>query len=142
MKKARFTETQIIGILKEADAGIPVKEICRSHGISDATYYNWKSKYGGMSASDLKRLKEMERELSQLKRMYAGMAMENRALKDLTEKKTLGPPEKRGAVIYLVAEHQLSVRQSCRCVGLSRAAFYAPPQDRDGDVEIRTGLEK
>jgi putative transposase len=87
MKKARFTETQIIGILKEADAGMAVKEICRSHGISDATYYNWKSKYGGMSASDLKRLKEMERELSQLKRMYADMAMENRALKDLIEKK-------------------------------------------------------
>jgi putative transposase len=87
MKKARFTETQIIGILKEADAGIQVKEICRTHGISDATYYNWKSKYGGMSASDLKRLKEMERELSQLKRMYADMAMENRALKDLIEKK-------------------------------------------------------
>jgi putative transposase len=87
MKKARFTETQIIGILKEADAGTLVKEICRTHGISDATYYNWKSKYGGMSASDLKRLKEMERELSQLKRMYADMAMENRALKDLIEKK-------------------------------------------------------
>ena len=87
MKKARFTEIQIIGILKEADAGTPVKEICRTHGISDATYYNWKSKYGGMSASDLKRLKEMERELSQLKRMYADMAMENRALKDLIEKK-------------------------------------------------------
>ena len=87
MKKARFTETQIIGILKEADAGITVKEICRTHGISDATYYNWKSRYGGMSASDLKRLKEMERELSQLKRMYADMAMENRALKDLIEKK-------------------------------------------------------
>lgn len=87
MKKARFTETQIIGILKEADAGKSVKEICRKHGISDATYYNWKSKYGGMSASDLKRLKEMERELSQLKRMYADMALENRALRDLIEKK-------------------------------------------------------
>ncbi len=87
MKKTRFTETQIIGILKEADAGMSVKEICRRHGISDATYYNWKSRYGGMSASDLKRLKEMERELSQLKRMYADMAMENRALRDLIEKK-------------------------------------------------------
>jgi len=87
MKKTRFTETQIINILKETDAGIPVKEICRKHGISDATYYNWKSKYGGMSASDLKRLKEMERELSQLKRMYADVSLENRALKDLIEKK-------------------------------------------------------
>jgi putative transposase len=87
MKKSRFTETQIITILKEADAGVLVKDICRKHGISDATYYNWKSKYGGMSASDLKRLKAMERELSQLKRMYADMALENRALKDLIEKK-------------------------------------------------------
>jgi len=87
MKKSRFTETQIVAILNEADAGMPVKEICRKHGISDATYYNWKSKYGGMSASDLKRMKEMEHELSQLKRMYADMALENRALKDLIEKK-------------------------------------------------------
>ena len=87
MKKTRFTETQIIGILKEADAGSPVQEICRRHGISDATYYKWKSKYGGMSASDLKRLKEMEHELAQLKRMYADMALENRALRDLSEKK-------------------------------------------------------
>jgi putative transposase len=87
MKKTRFTENQIIAILKEGEAGIQVKEICRTHGISDATYYNWRSKYGGMSASDLKRLKETEQELSQLKRMYADMALENRALKDLIEKK-------------------------------------------------------
>jgi len=87
MKKTRFTETQIISILKEADAGVPVKDICRQHGISDATYYNWKSKYGGMEASDLKRMKEVEAELSKLKRMYADLAMENRALKDLIEKK-------------------------------------------------------
>ncbi|SEA29402.1 putative transposase [Desulfuromusa kysingii] len=87
MKKTRFTENQIIAILKEGEAGIQVKEICRTHGISDATYYNWRSKYGGMSASDLKRLKETEQELSQLKRMYADIALENRALKDLIEKK-------------------------------------------------------
>ena len=87
MKKSRFTETQIVSILKEADAGRSVKEICRKHGISDATYYNWKSKYGGMKASDLKRMKELEAELSRLKRMYADLALENHALKDLIEKK-------------------------------------------------------
>jgi len=73
--------------LKEADSGIKVAALCRKHGISDATYYNWKAKNGGMSASDLKRMKEMEAELSQLKRMYADMALENRAMKDLIEKK-------------------------------------------------------
>ena len=82
MKKTRFTENQIIAILNEGEAGVKVKDICRTHGISDATYYNWKSKYGGMRASDLKRMKEIESELSQLKRMYADMA-----LKDLIEKK-------------------------------------------------------
>ena len=87
MKKSRFTETQIVAILNEADAGIQVKDICRKHGISDATYYNWKSKYGGMNASDLKRMKELEDENSKLKRMYADMALENRAMKDLIEKK-------------------------------------------------------
>lgn len=87
MKRTRFTETQIVTILKEADSGIMVKDICRKYGISDATYYKWKSKYGGMEAGDLKRMKELERELSQMKRMYADMALENRALKDLIEKK-------------------------------------------------------
>ena len=87
MKRSRFTETQIISILKEADAGVKVKDICRRHGIRDATYYNWKSKYGGMSASDLKRMKEMERELGQYKRMYAELAHENFALKDVIDRK-------------------------------------------------------
>ena len=87
MKRSRFTENQIVSILKEADAGAKVKEICRRHGISDATFYNWKSKYGGMQASDLKRPKEMEAEPSKPKRLYADLSMENDALKDLIEKK-------------------------------------------------------
>lgn len=87
MKKSRFSEQQIISILKQADAGIKVQDLCRQHGISDATYYKWKSKYGGMEASDIKRLREVEAENSKLKRMFADMALENRALKDLIEKK-------------------------------------------------------
>ena len=87
MKRSRFSESQIVAILNEAEAGLKVTELCRKHGISDATYYNWKSRYGGMSVSELKRLKEVEAELSQLKRMYADLALENRAMKDLIEKK-------------------------------------------------------
>ena len=87
MKRSRFTETQIISILNEVDAGLSVKEVSRKHGISEASFYNWKSKYGGMSANDLKRLRQMEEENAKLKRMYADLALENTALKDLIEKK-------------------------------------------------------
>jgi len=87
MKRSRFTENQIIRILKEVEGGRTVKEVCREYGMSDATYYNWKAKYGGMSASDIKRLKELEHENRRLKQMYADMSLENRALKDVIEKK-------------------------------------------------------
>lgn len=87
MKKSRFTETQIIATLKQADAGMPVKDICRQAGISVATYYQWKSKYGGLEASELRRVKELEAENAKLKRMYAELALDNAAMKDLITKK-------------------------------------------------------
>lgn len=87
MKRSRFSETQIVGILKEADAGLPVTEICRKYGISDQTYYNWKRKYGGLEVSDVRRLRELEAENAKLKRMYAELSLENDALKDLISKK-------------------------------------------------------
>lgn len=87
MRTSKFSETQIVAILKEADAGMKIKELCRKHGISDATYYKWKSKFGGMEASDLKRVRELEAENAKLKRMYADLALENTAMKDVIAKK-------------------------------------------------------
>jgi putative transposase len=87
MKKSRYTETQIVKILKEVEAGRKVNEVCREYGISDATYYNWKSKYGGMEASDVKRLKELEEENRRLKQMFADLSLEHRIVKDILEKK-------------------------------------------------------
>ena len=85
--KKRFTETQIIGAIKKQESGTSVKEICRELGISDATFYNWKAKYGGMQASDVARMKELEKENAELKKMYAEMSLENRAMKNFIEKK-------------------------------------------------------
>jgi putative transposase len=87
MKKTRFTESQIVAIIKQQEAGVSVKDISREHGISDATFYNWKAKYAGMDASQLRRVKELEEENSRLKRMYAEMSMINDALKQVIEKK-------------------------------------------------------
>jgi len=87
MKKSRFSESQIIRILKEADGGRKVVDICRENGVSQATYYQWKAKFGGMEASDIRRLKELEVENSKLKRMFANLSLENEALKDVIAKK-------------------------------------------------------
>jgi len=87
MKKSKFTESQIVAILAEGEAVMPVAEVCRKHGISNATYYQWKSKYAGVSANELKRIKDLEAENAKLKRMYAELALENVAIKDVLTKK-------------------------------------------------------
>ncbi len=87
MKKARFTETQIVNILKLADSGMKVEEICRQNGISNATFYNWKAKYGGMEVNDVKRLKELEDENTRLKKLFAEVSLENHAMKEIFAKK-------------------------------------------------------
>ncbi len=87
MKKARFTESQIVASIKKQESGIATKDICRELGISEATFYNWKAKYGGMEMNDVKRMKEMEAELSQYKKIVAELTFENRARKGLIEKK-------------------------------------------------------
>lgn len=87
MKKSKFSEEQIIGALREADAGVKVIEICRKLGISDATFYQWKAKYGGLGVSELRRLKELEGENSRLKRMYADLSLAHQALQEVMGKK-------------------------------------------------------
>ena len=87
MKKSRFSEEKIIAILKEADAGVKSAELCRKHGISPATLYNWKARYGGMDASQLRRLKELESENARLKKMYAELSLTHHALQDAVQKK-------------------------------------------------------
>jgi len=87
MKRSRFTEEQIIGILKEHEAGVSVAELCRKHGVSDASIYKWKAKFGGMEVSEAKRLRALEDENAKLKRMLADAMLDNVALKDLLGKK-------------------------------------------------------
>lgn len=87
MKRTRFTETQVVSILKKNEAGIKVADICREHGISEGTFYNWKAKYGGVTVKEVKRLRELEEENDRLKKMFADLSLENYALKNLIAKK-------------------------------------------------------
>ena len=87
MKKSKFTESQIIGILKEQEQGVKISELCRQHGISEATFYNWKSKYGGMNVDELKRLRDLEQENARLKKIVANQSLEIDIIKDVLTKK-------------------------------------------------------
>ncbi len=86
MKKTRYSEEQIIGVLKEAEVGISVTELCRKYGISDATYYNWKARYGGMTTSEMRRLRQLEDENRRLKQLVADLTLDNQALKAVISK--------------------------------------------------------
>ena len=87
MKKTRFSDNQIVNILKQAEQGVPIVELCREHNISQSTFYNWRSKYGGMDASLIARLKALETENARLKKMYANLSLVHEALKDAVAKK-------------------------------------------------------
>jgi putative transposase len=87
MKKSRYSDSQIINILKQAEAGAPVPELCREHGMSSASFYKWRSKYGGMDASMMSRMKELEAENARLKKMYADVQLQNDVIKEAMEKK-------------------------------------------------------
>ncbi len=127
MKNSRFSEEQIIGILKPSEAGAKTNDLCRQHGISAATFYGWRSKYGGMEVSEAKRLKQLEEENSKLKRIVAEQALDLTMLKDLVWKEMVSPEEKRSAVAHLRQVHGTSERRACGLVGQPRSSDRSLP---------------
>ncbi|WP_099186369.1 IS3 family transposase [Sphingobium fuliginis] len=135
MKRTRFTEEQIIGILKEAEAGAKTADLARRYGVSEATIYNWKSKYGGLEVSEARRLKDLEGENAKLKRLLADTMLDNVALKDLLGKKVLTPAAQREAVSHLQACYGMSERRACRVIGADRGSVrYRSTRDDDADL--------
>ncbi|WP_132896266.1 IS3 family transposase [Sphingomonas sp. PP-CC-3A-396] len=138
MKRKQFSEEQIIGILKEAEAGAVVTDLCRRHGMSSATYYAWKAKFGGLEVSDAKRLRALEEENGRLKRLLADTMLDNAGLKDLLFKKMVTPAAKREAVAHLQAALGMSERRACAVVGADRKSMrYRSCRSDDGDLRSR-----
>ncbi|TAW41137.1 IS3 family transposase (plasmid) [Rhizobium ruizarguesonis] len=140
MKRKRFTDEQIIGILKEHEAGTPVSELCRKHGVSDASIYKWKAKFGGMEVSEAKRLKTLEDENTKLKRLLADAMLDNAALKDLPGKEVVTPAAKRKAVAHLMSHHEMSERRACKAIGFCRMTVRYETR-RDDDHELRERMK-
>nr|WP_231672127.1 IS3 family transposase [Ralstonia pseudosolanacearum] len=129
--KKRFSEEQIIGFLREAEAGLAVKELCRRHGFSEASYYLWRSKFGGMSVPDARRLKELEVENARLKKLLAESVLENEVTREALRKKVVSAPSRRDVVRHMI-HRGLSERRALRVIGMSASAYrYEPAPDRN-----------
>nr|WP_314187811.1 IS3 family transposase [uncultured Brevundimonas sp.] len=138
MKRSRFTEEQIIGILREQEAGVATAEVCRRHGVSSATFYKWKAKFGGLDVSEARRLKALEDENARLKRMLADAMLDNVALKDLLGKKVVTPAGYREAAGHLQAAYEMSERRACRVLGVDRTSVrYQATRPDDGALRDR-----
>ncbi|UXI02584.1 IS3 family transposase [Photobacterium sp. TY1-4] len=140
MKKSRYTDSQILAILKQAEAGTPVPELCREHGMSSATFYKWRAKYGGMDASLMTRLKELEDENRRLKKMYAEERLKAEVIKDAMGKKVVKPCERRLLAQHSVARFSISIRKACRWFGISETGYRYQPKMATENAEIAQWL--
>nr|WP_145924845.1 IS3 family transposase [Syntrophotalea acetylenivorans] len=125
MKKTKFTDEQIAFALKQAEPGTKVAEVCRKMGISEATFYSWKKKYGGLGVSELRRLKQLEEENPQLKKLVADLSLDKQMLQDGAVKKVLKPAQKSRQVDRLELAYRIGKRRACEVVGLQRSVYYS-----------------
>jgi putative transposase len=136
MKKSRFTEREVIAILNEHARGARVAVVCRHHGISQPTFYQWKSKYSGMGVSQLKRVKELEAMVAHYKKAVAELMLDIEVLKDLISKNGTGAIDKRRAVAYSTQEHAISIRRACKLLGTHASLIlYRPKMKRGVSIE-------
>ncbi|WP_410482852.1 IS3 family transposase [Sphingomonas sp. A2-49] len=138
MKKTRFSEEQIIAVLREQEGGMKTADVCRKHGISSATLYAWKAKYGGMDVSQARKLKVLEEENGRLKRLLADAMLDNAVLKEVGGKKLVRPAAQRKAVEHARRLFGISERRACTIFGADRTSVrYAPRRSDDGDLRSR-----
>ncbi|MGU0610903.1 IS3 family transposase [Pseudomonas aeruginosa] len=138
--KKRFTEEQILDFLKQAEAGVPVKELCRRHGFSDASFYTWRAKFGGMTVADAKRLKDLELENSRLKKLLAEAHLDIESLKVVAPGKRVSPTARREAVQEMQARTGISERRACQLIGLSRSVLCYQPRASVQNTELQAQL--
>jgi putative transposase len=143
MKTSRFTEGQIVAVRRQAEVGVPVPELCREHGISSATFYKWRAKYGGMDASMMSQMKALGEESRRLKRMYADLSMAD-LLKEALEKMSR-PAQRRELAENAVAQKEASIALACRAFGVSETCYrYSPHRNEENEriADLRVGLTK
>ncbi|WP_148194253.1 IS3 family transposase [Acetobacter pasteurianus] len=143
MKSDRFTDAQIMGVIRQAEGGVPVPDLCREHGISNATFYRWRAKYGGMDASMISQMKALEEENRRLKRMYADLSMQTDILKEALGKKLKRPAQRRELAAQAVAHHGVSIALACRIFGISETCFRYRPRlaaENDRIAALLVGL--
>ncbi|ASP38540.1 IS3 family transposase [Bacterioplanes sanyensis] len=142
MKKSRYTDSQIMAILKQSEAGTPVPELCREHGMSSATFYKWRAKYGGMDASLMARMKELEEENRRLKKMYAEERLKAEIIQEAMGKKVVKPQARRMLAQPSVVERKISIRLACRMFAVSETCYRYQPKLSDENADIAHRLIK